>query len=169
MADNTTLNPGSSGDSIRDIDKGGVKTQVVTLDLGGSGAESLIAGTVPVSGQVAASNETGTIYNGTTPLTPLFASFAASTLGATTIVTGTSGKKIRVLRWRASANGQVNVNLQSHTTTAKATGLSYASQYKDFGGGYCPVGLVETVAGEALDVNLSAAVAVSGELTYILV
>jgi hypothetical protein len=54
MADNTKLNSGSTGDSIRDIDKGGVKTQVVTLDVGGAGAESLVAGTVPVSGSVTA-------------------------------------------------------------------------------------------------------------------
>lgn len=48
--DNTTLLPGAGGDTIRDIDKGGgVKTQVVVLDLGGSGAESLLTGTLPVS------------------------------------------------------------------------------------------------------------------------
>lgn len=49
MADNTTLNPGTGGDLSRAIDKGGVKTQVVTLDLGGAGAESLTSGVVPVS------------------------------------------------------------------------------------------------------------------------
>lgn len=53
MSDNTILNPGASGDTIRDIDKGlGIKTQVVALDLGGSGAESLLnAGNpMPVTG-----------------------------------------------------------------------------------------------------------------------
>lgn len=54
MANNTVLNTGSGGDTIRDIDKGGVKTQVVTLDMGGSGAETLLTGTVPVSGTVTA-------------------------------------------------------------------------------------------------------------------
>ena len=49
MADNTALSSGSGGDSIRGIDKTGVKTQVVVLDLGGSGAESLLTGTLPVS------------------------------------------------------------------------------------------------------------------------
>lgn len=53
MSNNTTL-PGT-GDVVRDIDKGGVKTQVFTLDVGGSGAETLVAGTVPVSGTVALS------------------------------------------------------------------------------------------------------------------
>jgi len=53
MSDNTSLNPGVAGDVIRDIDKGaGVKTQVVVVDLGGSGAESLLtAGNpMPVTG-----------------------------------------------------------------------------------------------------------------------
>lgn len=50
MADNTTLNSGSGGDAVRTIDKLGTKTQVVTLDLGGSGAESLVSGAVPVTG-----------------------------------------------------------------------------------------------------------------------
>lgn len=54
MADNTTLNAATvaGGDVIRDITKGGAKTQVVVLDLGGAGAESLLTGTLPVSGPV---------------------------------------------------------------------------------------------------------------------
>ena len=37
MSNNTVLNPGASGDTIRSIDKGaGVKTQSVVLDLGGT-------------------------------------------------------------------------------------------------------------------------------------
>lgn len=52
MADNTVLNLGGGGDTTRSVDKAGVKTTVVTLDLGGAGAESLVAGTVPVSGTV---------------------------------------------------------------------------------------------------------------------
>jgi hypothetical protein len=47
MADNTLLNSGTGGDSIRDIDKGGVKTQVVVLDTGGTGAESIASATNP--------------------------------------------------------------------------------------------------------------------------
>jgi hypothetical protein len=54
MSDNTTLPAGGAGDTVRDIDKGGIKTQVVTIDVGGAGAETLLAGTVPVSGTVTA-------------------------------------------------------------------------------------------------------------------
>jgi len=50
MADGTTLNPGALGDTIRDVDKGANgKTQVVLLDIGGLGAESLLTGALPVS------------------------------------------------------------------------------------------------------------------------
>lgn len=49
-SDNTQLNPGTGGDTIRDVLKGTAKTQVVTLDLGGAGAEQLIAGSMPVTG-----------------------------------------------------------------------------------------------------------------------
>jgi len=43
MADNTALSVGAGGDTIRDVDKGGIKTQVTILDLGGAGAESLFS------------------------------------------------------------------------------------------------------------------------------
>jgi hypothetical protein len=49
MSDNTVLSPGTGGDTIREVDKAGVKTQVVLLDIGGAGAESLLTGTLPVS------------------------------------------------------------------------------------------------------------------------
>jgi hypothetical protein len=49
MADNTTLNIGESGDVYRSIDKSGIKTQSVVLDLGGSSSEILVSsGFVPV-------------------------------------------------------------------------------------------------------------------------
>jgi hypothetical protein len=120
-------------------------------------------------GQVSASGETGTLYNGTAALTPQFAIIAASISGATTIVAAVGGKRVRVLRWRLSANGIVNVKWQSHIAPTDISGLSYCTQYKDAGGGYCPLGHFQSVLGEALDLNLSAGVAVSGELTYVLV
>lgn len=49
MAADTTLNTGTGGDTIRAVDKTGIKAQVVILDIGGAGAESLLTGTLPVS------------------------------------------------------------------------------------------------------------------------
>lgn len=42
MADNTTLNTGTAGDIIRDIDRAGIKTQVNQIDIGGTAAELLL-------------------------------------------------------------------------------------------------------------------------------
>lgn len=41
MANDTTLNPGVGGETIRDVDKGGIKTQVVIIDMGGGGVENI--------------------------------------------------------------------------------------------------------------------------------
>ena len=49
MADNTTLNPGTGGDVVAADDVGGVKYQVVKLDLGGDGASAPVSGALPVS------------------------------------------------------------------------------------------------------------------------
>lgn len=124
-----------------------------------------IAAGTNLVGRVSASNETNTIYNGATALTPKFAVISASSSGDNSIVALVSGKKIRVLRWSITANGAVNAKWRSNTTDI--TGLRYLTQYASGGGGFCPVGLFETAAGQALNLNLSGAVAVGGELTYV--
>jgi hypothetical protein len=54
MADNTTLNTGTGGDTIRDIDRGAlaggssVKTQVTQVDAGGASGESLVSALAPM-------------------------------------------------------------------------------------------------------------------------
>lgn len=58
MADNTTLNVGTAGDVMRDVQKGGSsgpKTQVFILDVGGGGTEALCSATnpLPVGGNIA--------------------------------------------------------------------------------------------------------------------
>jgi len=87
MADNTTLNPGTGGDIIRAEEKGGSKTQVMLLDIGGIGAESLVDGSnpLPVSGTVTANAGTGT-FNVAAASLPL-PSGAATAAGLTTINT----------------------------------------------------------------------------------
>ncbi len=56
MSDNTPLNIGAGGNTIRTIDRGPAKTQVMQLDIGGQAAEQLVVGTMPVSGAVTVSN-----------------------------------------------------------------------------------------------------------------
>ena len=60
MADNTTLNLGSGGNVVRTVDKAGKQVQTFVLDLGVGTAESLVSGTVPVSGTVATGGLTDT-------------------------------------------------------------------------------------------------------------
>lgn len=48
MADNTVLPAGVGGDSIRDIDRAGIKTQVAQIDVGGTLAESLVTAANPM-------------------------------------------------------------------------------------------------------------------------
>lgn len=136
-----------------------------TVGQSGTWSVSLNAGT-NLAGRVSSSAETSTVYNATTALTPKFAAISASSSGDNTVVSAVTSKKIRVLRWRLSANGAVNAKWKS-STTSDLTGLSYLAQYSQAGGAYCPIGIFETVAGEALTLNLSGAVATGGELTYI--
>jgi hypothetical protein len=42
MADNINLNAGSGGDTVRTLDRGGVETQVMAVDVGGAAGESLL-------------------------------------------------------------------------------------------------------------------------------
>ncbi len=99
-------------------------------------------------------------------LVPKFAVIAASSSGDNAIVAAVPTKKIRVLAYNMVANGAVNAKFQSDATDK--TGLKY---FDAAGAGICapfnPVGWFETVAGEKLDLNLSGAVAVGGELVYV--
>lgn len=141
------------------------------------GAGSLtIDGTVDIGTGPAASRTTDSIaaslagdaiMDGLTALTPKFAKITASSSGATTIVSAVTSKKIRVLKWSLVANAAVNAKWQSHVTPTDLTGLHYLAANGGIAEPFCPVGLFETVSGEALDINLSGAVAVGGSLVYV--
>lgn len=106
MADNSVLStPIGSGDTIRDIDKGGVKTQVVTLDLGGAGVESLVAGSIPVTAS-------------TLPL-PTGASTAAKQDTGNTSLSSIDGK----LTSGVSVSGTVNANLNAGSNLIGKVGI----------------------------------------------
>ena len=78
-----------------------------------------------------------------------------------------AAQKIRVVAYVLVANGTVNANWQSHTTTATKTGPLYLVANTGVSAGYNPLGWFDTVAGEALDLALSAGVAVGGHVTYV--
>jgi len=100
-------------------------------------------------------------------LVPKYAVIAASSSGNNEIVAAVATKKIRVLGYVLMGAGAVNAKFRS-ADSADRTGLHYIAAA---GGGasasFNPVGWFETVAGEALNLNLSGAVAVGGVLVYI--
>jgi len=118
-----------------------------------------------VNDSITSALATDAIMNGATALTPKFAPIALSATG--TVVAAVTAKKIRVLGFIFVAAGTVNVNFQSHTTTTTKTGLSYLVANSGVSSGFFPVGLFETVAGEALDLALSASIAVGGQVVYV--
>jgi len=151
-----------TGTNLHTVVDSGTITAVTAI------TNALPAGT-NLLGQVSASAETATVYNGTTALTPTFSTIVASASGATTIVALVSSKKIRVLALQLVANAAVNVKWQSHVTPTDLTGLAYLGANGGYVLPFNPVGWFQTNTGEALDINLSGAVAVGGCLTYVAV
>lgn len=117
-------------------------------------------------GRVSASHETNTIYNGTTALTPKFAVIAESSSGNNEVVAAVTGKKIRVISCFVSPSDAVNFKWRSASTDI--TGLHYAANAGNgVSLGWNPNGHFETASDEALNLNLSGAVAVGGSVVYV--
>lgn len=97
------------------------------------------------------------------------AAIACSSSGANAIVAAVSGKAIKVLGYVLSASAAVNAKWQSASTDL--TGLTYfvsggldkvCAPIPPQGSGHW----FKTVAGEALNLHLSGAVAVGGHVVY---
>jgi hypothetical protein len=93
MADNTGLIvvAGSPGDTIRTIDRGTAKTQVVQLDLGGESSENMPVGSIPVTGTFWQTTQpvSGTFWQTTQPVS-VAATLATKPDGTAWTLTGTS-------------------------------------------------------------------------------
>lgn len=117
--------------------------------------------------EAVAGDSTSSIYDGTTALTPKFAKISASSSGDNTIVAAVATSKIRVLRWGLTADGDVSAKWRS--ATSDISGARPLTKYASAGGAYCPLGIFETDADAPLVLNLSGAVAVGGEITYVVI
>lgn len=95
-----------------------------------------------------------------------FAPIVASASGVTNLVAAVATKKIRVMSYVLISNGAVNVKFQTHVTPTDLSGLLYLVANTGASAS-SPYGLFQSVSGEALDLNLSGAVAVGGHLSYI--
>ncbi len=65
MSDNYVATKAVGGIDVRTIDKSGKETQVVIVDIGGSGGEVLTSGTMPISGSVDTELPFPVVLNGT--------------------------------------------------------------------------------------------------------
>lgn len=145
----------------------------VTLPARGTGTSTPVVATAEVSGAhrqlVGASPESSAMFDGGTVLTPKFAVIAAASSGNNAIVGAVAGKKIRVLAYNFIASGSVNAKFQSDGggTPVDKTGLKYCVANSGLVAPYCQVGWFETAVGKSLDLNLSGATAVGGELVYV--
>lgn len=136
-----------------------------TIDLDPN-AELKLGANNKLIGKIAAGVDGATVYDGATALTPKFAKISVSSAGDNVIVMAPGAtKRIRVLRWGLTASGEVTVQWKSGAT--ELTGPRPLTKYASAGGAYCPVGIFEATAEVALSLNLSAAVAVGGEITYV--
>ena len=137
MSDNTTLNPGAGGDSIRDLARqaGNVKTQTFQLDLGGAAANAeilitagrqLMAASVPVAlasdqPSIATTNSADP-YRGTS-------SYMAGAAGTVTIA---SGARIVSLSATSVTGGTLSI-LGGANITVPAN-AAFSEGYVGFGG-----------------------------------
>lgn len=132
---------------------------------------ALAAGTNLI-GRVASSNETTTIYSGTTALVPKSTAIGVASSGNNALVTAVSGKIIRVLAMMLMSTGTVNIYF---TSGAGGTVIWGGSTNKinlianvGYVLPYSPVGWFWNVStNQDITVNLSGAVGVSGGLVYI--
>ena len=120
------------------------------------------------SGGRSAIHDTAYIAADNELLAPHFGIIAESSSGDNEVVAAQAGYKIRVLAYNFTSNGAVNAKWRSATTDISGRSFMDAAG-KGKVAPFNPVGWVETAAGEALNLNLSAAIAVEGELVYVLV
>jgi hypothetical protein len=127
--------PGGTGDTIRDKDRAGVKTQIVGLDLNIAGAETLMAGSLPVTGpltdtqlRATAVPVSGTFFQATQPVsiatnTPDVTDRAARLLGVVTAngqatATSNASRKGLYIFNAGTANLFVKLGATATTTTS---------------------------------------------------
>lgn len=97
-----------------------------------------------------------------------YAAIQAASAGDNTLVAAVTGKKIRVLAMVLVATGGANtVRIESGPGTAQLTGLMDLIADGQLVLPYNPLGWFETAAAALLNLELSAATAVAGALTYV--
>lgn len=165
MADNFVANAGSGGSTFASDDISSVQYPRVKPSWGadGSATDASVAAPLPVQASIESNQMTaeGTV------VTPKYAVIAASTSGNNTLVAAVTAKKIRVLAAVFISNGTVNAKFQSGAGGTDKTGLFYMVANTGAALPFNPAGWFETASNTLLNLNLSAAIAVGGCITYI--
>ena len=107
------------------------------------------------------------LYDDVTPLQPKFAKIDVSSSGNNTIVSAVTSYKIRVVAYNFIAAGSVNPKWQDGASGTDLTGPKYCVVNTGICAPFNPVGWFETSGGTLLNLNLSANVAVGGEVVYV--
>jgi hypothetical protein len=165
MADGYVTNAGSGGSTFASDDDGTWQWPMVKLAWGPNGTFNYAGTAAPVP--VQATVESNQMTAGGTVVTPKYATIAASTSGNNTIVAAVTAKKIRVLAVQLVASGTVNAKWQTGAGGTDITGLGYFVANTGYALPYNPAGWFETASNTLLNLNLSAAIAVGGSITYI--
>lgn len=131
-----------------------------------SSLPALAAGTNLI-GRTSASDETSTVYNGTTALTPKFVIIDAASSGDNTVLAAVASKKIRVLSAFLVAAAAVTVRFESGAGGTALTGQMNVGANGGFVLPHNPVGWFETASNTLLNLELGGAVSVDGCLVYV--
>ena len=166
MADNSTLNSGSGGDTIGTDNISSVHYQRVKIIHGTDGVnDGDTAEELPLP--VSAALRTDVMQNANTALTPKYAIIDAATSGNNTLIAAVAAKNIRVLAYVLVASDAVTARFEDG---AGGTALSGQMQLGANGGvsaGFNPAGWFETSDNTLLNLELSDATSVDGHLTYV--
>lgn len=103
------------------------------------------------------------------PDTPLYAVISGATSGDNSVIAAVAGKKIRVLSFFLVSVTAVAVRFESAAGGTALTGVMSMGATGVLSVPFSPAGHFETVAGEALNMELGGAVQVSGAIVYQLV
>ncbi len=165
MADNYVANPGSGGSTFASDDVGGVQHPRVKVEWGADGVatDASLAAPIPTSNSI----ESNQMMASSVVVPPKFVAIAASSSGNNTVLAAVTSKKIRVLALSLVSSGTVNAKWQSGASGTDKTGLAYLVANTGYVLPFNPAGWFETASNTLLNLNLSAAVAVGGCLTYI--
>jgi len=95
-----------------------------------------------------------------------FVSISVSASGNTELVAAVSGRRMRVLTYTIVVESAVDVRFGSGSSAITGA-MTFGVEAEGVSAAWAPGGHFQTVAGEALVINLSAAVVVRGHLSYI--